>query len=520
MTDCNDTLEYKNSNNLIGTNGFAYSPTIQLYQLDAIQQDFVKNYVAAASTPVNSFVGAYGQETFNESLISFNNFLYSSNMNFNLTDTYPLVKERLDRGVAITQIEFSMFMEESSYNPITIQSQQTSNPKNVLFLYNTYLNGTFSKSTMGSFCELAPAIFGAVANFFTSVRNLANKITDIINSIQNFSLASLLDNLKTKIMDVVENTINKVKKIVENFTLQGIMSASQQFFHSQILYKFNQLKEQALSFFDESNVNGFKQRIEGLISYAASVFKNPSIEEIQFLIYRFCTFITQVENIINSIKNPLDDFSNRYVYAGKILKSRSDLNTLSAVMAGAKRFNDNEVSSGVSSAATAEVDIGNQPPPTPAEIEGLPKWNDGKGDSRITFTGRWTSPPPASVSNGSIVGGMGSEGWYGADTKARVLLLRVQQEFARSYGINQLIINSAYRSPEYNELLRSVGTNAAKNSLHTKRIAFDVKWAGYPKYREEFISIAKKHGFKGIGRYSGGANFTHIDLGNSREWTG
>ena len=255
MAICDNSIESINNRNLISADDFAYSPTIQFHQLDKLQADFQRSAVKSSeSTIINEFVDLYGLEVFNQSLISFNNFLLATNINDNiingtatgtpvntsidLSHNYPLVKDRLDRGVAITPIEFADFMEDVSYNPITIQSSVLTAPKNVLSLYNSHINGRFSKSAMGTFCELAPSIFGAVAGFFTKIQSFANKITDIINKIQNFSLAALITSLKNKIMSVIENTINKVKKIIENFSIEGLISDVNKFFHDKVIAKF------------------------------------------------------------------------------------------------------------------------------------------------------------------------------------------------------------------------------------------------------------------------------------------
>lgn len=509
MSACNDSIESKNSSSLISTDGFAYSPTIQIYQLDKLTADFTKNAVIVLEDP---FIQFYGQEKFNQSLIAFNNFLYGANTNtfLNIPVNYPLVKDRIDKGVAITPVEFSEFMSDSSLNPVTITVQQSLNPKGILSIYNSYLNGRFSKSAMGTFCELAPTIFGAVSGFFTAIGSIANKITDIINSIQNFSLASLLDNLKTKIMSVIESTIENVKNIIQNFTLQGLANAAQQFFQSQILYRFKELKDQAMSFFDKENIEAFKKRIEGLISYAASLFKNPNLEEIQFLIYRFCSFITQVEDIINSVRKPLDTFSNRYVSAGRILETRSYYNTTNAVAAGAKRFNSDEVYGVVSQGVSKETEVGNTPPPSSGEIDGVTSWNDGNGDSRVTFGG---GPR-----------GDGPESWSRVTVEAKVNLMRLQQKFGR-----KLIVTSAYRSTEkqarlFAEAVQKYGSEAAArkkvappgSSKHEGGTALDITWAGFPSGKSEFIQYARESGFKGFGiNYS---SFVHIDLGPERQW--
>jgi hypothetical protein len=503
MTEiCKDTTESINTASLISTDNFAYSPTIQLYQLDRLQLEFEKNIVYVPQS--NEFIDLYGQELFNTALISFNNFLAAANRNpnLNLAVDYPYVQERLNKGVAITSIEFSVFMSDSGLNPYTTQSLQVTNPKTVLALYESSINGSFTQSTMGTFCELAPSIFGAVSDFFDKIQNFANKITDIIGKIQNFSLASLLDSLKTKILKVVEDSINKIKKIVENFSMDGLISDANKFFHSKVLGKFYTLKADAMKFFDKLNVENFKKKIEGLLSYAANIFKDPKIEEIQFLIYRFCSFISNVENIINGVKAPLEDFSNRYVYAGNILKTNSSINTIAAVSAGAKRPVEDDVKAAIERGISAEKIRGNQQPPSADEYKDLPQWNEGKGDSRVKFEGNWVKPRSQ--------GGMGEDGWNmpgnsNANIDSKVYLMRVYKEFSRKTGVNQIIINSAYRDPIYNANIRPPG---ARNSKHMLGIAFDIKWNGYPNNREVFIEIARSFGFKGIGIYR---TFVHID---------
>ena len=73
-----------------------------------------------------------------------------------------------------------------------------------------------------------------------------------------------------------------------------------------------------------------------------------------------------------------------------------------------------------------------------------------------------------------------------------------------------LIINSAYRSPEYN---KSIG--GATRSQHKLAKAFDVSMSNQEP--GVFISMSRKAGFTGFGYYRRN-NFIHIDTGPSRQW--
>ena len=76
--------------------------------------------------------------------------------------------------------------------------------------------------------------------------------------------------------------------------------------------------------------------------------------------------------------------------------------------------------------------------------------------------------------------------------------------------VGELQITSGYRCPKHN---RDVG--GAADSRHIVGDAIDSMCV--PERQEVLISIAKKHGFHGIGR---GRNFVYLDMRSTpTEWT-
>lgn len=74
---------------------------------------------------------------------------------------------------------------------------------------------------------------------------------------------------------------------------------------------------------------------------------------------------------------------------------------------------------------------------------------------------------------------------------------------------------SGYRSPKTNAMLRSRSRGVAKNSLHMKGQAADLRISSRSVSQVARAAAACRGG--GVGRYSG-SNFVHMDCGPVRTW--
>jgi uncharacterized protein YcbK (DUF882 family) len=74
---------------------------------------------------------------------------------------------------------------------------------------------------------------------------------------------------------------------------------------------------------------------------------------------------------------------------------------------------------------------------------------------------------------------------------------------------------SGYRSPQTNAMLRSRSRGVAKNSLHMKGQAADLRLGSRSVSQMARAASACRAG--GVGRYSG-SNFVHMDCGPVRTW--
>lgn len=76
---------------------------------------------------------------------------------------------------------------------------------------------------------------------------------------------------------------------------------------------------------------------------------------------------------------------------------------------------------------------------------------------------------------------------------------------------------SGYRSPETNAMLRKQSSAVARNSLHMRGQAADLRLAS--RSVRQIASAAQSCNAGGVGRYSG-SNFVHMDCGDVRHWGG
>lgn len=85
-------------------------------------------------------------------------------------------------------------------------------------------------------------------------------------------------------------------------------------------------------------------------------------------------------------------------------------------------------------------------------------------------------------------------------------LLRVDEPY---------MLLSGYRSPETNAMLRARSRGVARNSLHMKGEAADVRLKS--RSVNQIAQAAMSCSAGGVGRYSG-SNFVHMDCGVVRSW--
>ena len=506
--------------------------TYTINNADSLSNNSQQGAVFKPISTTELLIQQHGETAFYESVSTFNTYFENTEIKKLIADIerYPNITKRINQNLIFTPIEVAEFTNTYQYIPITLKDQaNTITPKLLNEVEDFYGNG-ISGGILDSFCLLIPVAFAAVG-FFDALNNMQNFVNVTKNfSLEDLSLKLLIDKIKDQIISVVERVVDNVKNIIENFSIENIIKEAATYFQQNVILRFYDIKEKALNFFSPSNIESFKNKIKGIIEYALNLFKNPSLDEIQFLIYRFCNFGAQIEKGIKGLIDPLTDYTSSYQSSLNALKSSSNVNTERAIRAGAIRVLPEQRSAVVSAAngntsalepfggtgaditptPITQVETGDISPLSAEELNSVTKYNEGKGDSRVTFV------------DGTLKPAITKEGkkppawrWESQSLKSRAKVMRIQARFGK-----QLKIVSARRTyQEQKALYNSIKdkTKVAKpgNSRHEQGHAYDIKWDGYPSGRKEFLKIAVQEGMVGIGGYS---SFVHIDEGHARLW--
>lgn len=531
---CSSCLQSVYERNKVSSVGPLYNPNGEytLGQVDVFQKQFEKNIVEDINGgPLAEAVRKYPD--FYDAVQEINSNFFNRPFIQQQLPNYPVLSKRLERG-NITPLEFSAFIRESNYTPSTAIASSNAQGSRFLRELEHYYNGDFADSVMGGFCGLFANIFGAIDAFFDMVDSIDGLVQDVlgflkkIKNIKDEVLAAfeaikvkaLIESIKEKIGEMVEKAIQKVCTSIANFDVSAITGPipNPTPAQSQVAENVEKKKTALQEVCGDDNAKRIKEKVQALIDYAVGLFENPSIEEIMALIARICAMATGIEELFKKLKDPLNDFGNRYDEVFNTLSNASNRVTGEAIRAGAIRPLEEHRQNMINKARVLWEEEGNIPPVTEEERKALPSWSDlVQGvDPRLKIgKGKWWTSGKMEPKH---------EFWTEVDELTRVMLMRlhlacIEEEVFQ--GAFTLV--SGYRSPEYNEWLRNTPretfpNDVAKNSQHMSGKALDIQWPGFNSRSPEFdkvIDLARQIGFKGFGKYK---KFLHIDRGPERSW--
>lgn len=505
-SNCVDKTDQTTVNKLALNNGVMTDDVgrYTLNQIDVFAQELIDNIASEAETnPVAIMFKKYGQELYDA-----NAYVNALRDTLDTTD-YPDLDRRWSTG-AISDIEFADFINSYNYTPSGVINGQ-----NIVLARNldAYYKDTFSESVLGGFCRRMPQIFGQIDAFFELLDEIGGAIKDaleFVNKIRSYEgfaklgeqaiIRKLLKELKKKLTEAIDKIFQKVEDAIAQFDISGVIGDAQTFYRKGVSKPIMTAKEEMCAFFTKENKKKLKDKFKALIDYAISLFESPNLEAVQFFIARFCAFITNIEGLLNDIKNPLDDYTVRFQSIANRLNAISNVNTSTAIRAGAIRFSPSARKEAINRLEARAIDEGMKdysptgqietvPEPTAEEYGNLPKCGAVFAGNDSTFKVEGDSFDEKE--------GVGIYGYIRIDLDVKVYLHRVQKDIGGT-----LTITEGWISKKYNE-----AQEGDENNAHLSGLVVDIKKDMADP--AAFMESALKNGFK----YATEADdFIHLDI--------
>lgn len=441
------------------------------------------------------------------------------------TTLYPYLTERITTIAIITPAEVQTVIDTTFLTIDTLPDYVKPYDPTLPSLFNDYYSpGEFSGSGMSSFCALVPNIFAAytdLMNAFNDIKAFATKITNILSAIQDFSLAGLIESLKQQALKVIDDIVQKIRAKIAAITGLFTRISNFRFNTDNVLSKMNAEKQKIDEVLSEPSIDNLKSAIEGAIAFAASLFESLKIEEIQFIILRFCELISGIENFFDELVRPIQEIPDNFKRSFDFLKAANFGAAARSANAGAFRIPSEQ-----RAAAAAQIDA---IPPTIAGGDGIQFGDEGFTVAggiavrRRAYRIEPISPEELEILNNeltfdSVKNGTdsiklllgqsysidGPKVWTNVRPVEKIMLYRLSRKLGR-----QMVVNSAYRSSH----AQSIITGKDSGSWHISGQAFDVRMSSYSGMSgNEFETIARSVGFSRVRPYPSDG-FVHIDTG-------
>lgn len=461
------------------------------------------------------------------------NEFFASEINTNpgFANTYPYLVDRIETVAVITPAEVVTVIDDSFLTLDTLPDYVTPYDPTLATVFNDYYGpGEFSGSGMNSFCALVPNIFAAytdLMNAFNDIKAFAAKITSILSAIQDFSLAGLLESLKQQALQVIDQIVQKIKAKIAAITGLFTRISNFRFNTDNVHAKMHAEKQKIDEVLSEPSIDNLKAAIEGAIAFAGSLFEALNIEEIQFIILRFCELISGLETFFDDLVRPIQEIPDNFKRSFDFLRAANFGAAARSANAGAFRLPAEQ-----RAAAAAQIDA---IPPTLAGGDGIQFGDEGFTiaggiavrrrayriepiapeeleilNNELTFERVKAGTDSIKLLLGQSYGIDGPKVWTNVRPTEKILLYRLSRKLNR-----QMQVNSAYRS----SYAQSVITGKNSGSWHTSGQAFDVRMSSYSGYSaSQFEEIARSVGFSRVRPYPSDG-FVHIDTGPpSQTW--
>ena len=485
--------------------------------IDVFAEELAQNILQdAEKNPLKIAVNTYGDEFYEA--VNYINGPWKNRIGANAGES---LARRWQSG-NITNLEVADFMAAYNYTAAGLANQNNLSKLN-LELTNFY-NGGISESVIGGFCNSLKNIFNQIDAFYDLIGVVDGLIQDAIaiynkiprdydgfkTLIQEEIIDKLLEEIRNKIINVIVETFNDIMAAIENFDPVGIISDTVTDVNRMHTKRVMTLKERMCNQMTEKEKQKLKDKLKNFMDYAVGLFENIDLETVQFLVYRFCALATNIESLIKEIKNPLDQFGNRYQRVVQRLQTISKLNTSTAIRNGGIRFSEEYRREAINSLR----DVWESSEEDPGKVRRTPTGEDAIIVPEITAQEYKDLPPCMAVLKGSNArfgldgksfdedNGVGLPAYTHIDLDVKVYLARFQKKLG-----SKVIITKGWVNKEYNDEVKG-----SPESSHLSGLVIDIQndfELNSDEKVEEFKTRAFAAGFKYIVIYD---KHIHLDI--------
>lgn len=440
-------------------------------------------------------------------------------------------------NIDLVQYELVEFDNTQTYRanyPNLLITNLTAPYRDILNQYEGYLSDNANANASSGFCSTISNAFGQVMQIVSGIQVGTKLIDSLLGDLQNFSESNLqqlinnfvgdvisqLNTLQQKLVETIDNLVNTFIKqldgvIVSITTLLNDLSNLRIHVANKLQAQFQNVRE----FFSDFTVENVKKSIYDFINKATSQFEELTPENIGLLLFRFCQFSEFLQSFFKSPLNTLKQYQSNIVLQREVLFAVSSENTKRVVNFGGFRLQDTEIDNarermrervnGVAESVPAGEAF-NYIPNTKLTVQERQFSIDPSADGLPGII-QWA---PSVIQMGKSVTDAGDDAGF---KRVSFEILEKAIMAAKRVG-KQIIINSAFRSREYNDRLRDSGSGVARNSLHTTGKALDISMDGFTDDDiKRFISALSSEGVGGL-KYYEDSNFIHVDTGQVRTW--
>jgi hypothetical protein len=356
-----------------------------------------------------------------------------------------------------------------------------------------------------------------------NTKNLGPRLIEAVNKIRNgirqLAAVGVLEDLNSKLTNVVDQSASELKSRIELMSPTSIGNG----FNINMLSSFGKMAgmiAQANAAASKDATQAMKDSVTGMVAQSSEKFRQKNKEEVEFVALRFCKLAAEIERMYKDVTAPIEAMTSNFSATDRALSSVGNEVTTRAVQAGALRLDSQARLTAMQQAGTipatqttfyttaAGVRTNVPPqgvypidvvPPLPGDYE-FPTYEDAlAGRGGILY-----APGPSSRLSGPA-GFIAKSAGGGVDTDALRRLYMLAQRWGQT-----IRINSAYRSPAAN-----ANAGGATNSYHMAGKAFDCSISGRSN-QIRFMNLAYQIGFRGFGTYG---TFTHVDTrGGPASW--